>query len=116
MSYSICETALTPVVTPMMDILPYTASFLVMVAVYVIGGTLYACAGEVWMVIVARSFMGIGGLLSSALIYTYIGEMGTVMDKIRVNKGKRPLKQFMYTKAMFTSVGVNALLSGEESQ
>ena len=116
MSYSICETALTPVVTPMMDILPYTASFLVMVAVFVIGGTLYACAGEVWMVIVARSFMGIGALLSSALIYTYIGEMGTVMDKIRVKKGKRPLKQFMYTITMFTSVGVNALLSGEESQ
>lgn len=113
MSYAIFETALTPVAALMMDILPYTASYLLMVTAYVIGGTVYACAGEVWMVILARGFMGIGSLLSSALNYIYIGEMGTVMDKIRVKKGKRPLKHIFYTISMFTTVGVNVLLSGE---
>ena len=111
-SFSIFETGLIPPVTIMLGTLPYTVSLLTMMALYGASGIVYACATEVWMVIVARCLMGSGALFTSAVIYTYIGEIGTTMDEIRKKHGKAPRKHALYIMATFFSSGANALLLG----
>ena len=96
----------------MMHTLPFTPSFWGTILLYTLAGVLYGCATQVWMVILARSLMGTAALLGSAIIFTYIGENGTIMDEFREKKGRRPLKQAVYTFATFATIAMQVLLLG----
>ena len=96
----------------MMDMAPYTVSILVALFICAISGTVYATATDVWMVILARCLMGSASLIFSSIIYTYIGEVGTVMDGVREKKGKPPRKNLLYLLALLATTFANALLLG----
>ena len=112
-SSSACETVLIPVAVFILDILPFTAPLLLLMLMYAVGGALYASATEVWMAMLARGMMGGAGLFVSAVLHSYIGEMGTMMDKIRKKKGKRPLKNVLYMAVIFSINGANVLVLGK---
>jgi predicted MFS family arabinose efflux permease len=111
-SSSVCETILIPVAAFILDILPFTAPLSLLMLMYAVGGALYASATEVWMAMLARGMMGGAGLFAASVLYSYIGEMGTIMDEIRKKKGKRPLKNVLYMAAMFALNGANVLVLG----
>jgi MFS family permease len=98
--------------TFIMDTIPYTVSLLMMLSLYALGGALYATATQVWMVILGRGLMGIGTFMKSSVMYTYIGEMGTVMDESRKKKGKPPRKNLLYTMALLATSFANTLWLG----
>ena len=112
-AYSIFETALIPVAVLMLGTLPYTTSLLLTMLLYAVGGAVYACAVEVWMVMLARGLTGSAALFCSSSLQTYVGEMGTIMDKIRERKGKQPMKHVLYIMIMFATNGAMASLFGE---
>jgi MFS family permease len=112
-SSSVCETILIPVAAFILDILPFTAPLSLLMLMYAVGGALYASATEVWMAMLARGMMGGAGLFAASVLYSYIGEMGTIMDEIRKKKGKRPLKNVLYMAAMFALNGANVLVLGK---
>lgn len=95
MAGGIGEVAFCPVSGYMAENLPYSISQLVASLLYVVGGTLYALASEGWMVILGRVVIGCGGTFT-VLVHTYIGEMGTKMDRVRRKKGKRSVKFVLY--------------------
>ena len=99
-----------------MEIAPFTVSILVTMFLYALSGVVYATATDVWMVILARSGMGSASLFPSSIIYTYIGEVGTLMDKGRQIKGKPPRKHLLYIVAVFATGSTNAVLLGENKQ
>ena len=115
MASSVCETVLIPVAVFILDILhvPFTAPLVLLMLMYAIGGVLYASAIGVWMVILARGMMGGAGLFVSAVLHSYIGEMGAMMDEIRKKKGKKPLKNVLYMAVMFSINGANVLVLGK---
>ena len=76
---------------------------------------MYATATDIWMVILARSGMGSASLFLSSIVYTYIGETGTIMDRGRQIKGKPPRKHMLYTVALFATASANALVLGENN-
>ena len=97
----------------MMEIAPFTVSILVTMSIYVLSGVVYATATDVWMVILARGFMGCASLLISSIVYTYIGEAGTIMDRGRQKKGKPQRKHFLYFLTLLATGSANAFLLGE---
>ena len=113
-SFSLFEAATLPLATAMMDVVPYTVLILIMLFLYGVSGAVYATATDVWMVILARCLMGCASLLLSSIVYTYIGEMGTTMDRARNKKGKLPRKNLLYLLAILGATFANALLLGEK--
>ena len=97
----------------MMERAPFTVSILVTMSLYALSGVVYATATDVWMVILARSGMGSASLFLSSMLYTYIGETGTIMDRGRQIKGKPPRKHLLYTVVLFGTGSANAILIGE---
>ena len=113
-SFSLFEAGTLPLATAMMDVVPYTVLILIMLFLYGVSGAVYATATDVWMVILARCLMGCASLLLSSIVYTYIGEMGTTMDRARNKKGKLPRKNLLYLLAILGATFANALLLGEK--
>ncbi|CAI8010907.1 hypothetical protein GBAR_LOCUS7119 [Geodia barretti] len=111
-SFSLFEAGTLPLATAMMDVVPYTVLILIMLFLYGVSGAVYATATDVWMVILARCLMGCASLLLSSIVYTYIGEMGTTMDRARNKKGKLPRKNLLYLLAILGATFANALLLG----
>ena len=112
-SFAIFETALFPVATIMLDTLPFTPSLLLMIVLFGVSGVVYASATDVWMVILARGIMGVASLLGSSIMQTYVGEMSTILDTSREEKGQRPLKPIVYLFHLFSINGVQVLLLGK---
>ena len=112
-SFAIFETALFPVATIMLDTLPFTPTLLLMIVLFGLGGVFYASATEVWMVILARGIMGVASLLVVCILQTYVGEMSTILDTIRGEKGKRPFKPILYIFLLFSINGMQVLLLGK---
>ena len=114
-SFAIFETALFPVATIMLDTLPFTPTLLVMIVLFGVSGVFYASATDVWMVILARGIMGVASLLGSSIMQTYVGEMSTILDTSRGEKGQRPLKPIVYLFHLFSINGVQVLLLGKSN-
>ena len=112
LSFAICETAFFPVATVMVDTLPYTPLLLSSLLLSGVGGVVYACATDVWMVILARGVMGVSVLFGSSVLHTYVGETGTILDEIREKKGKRPVKHILYMVVMFATNGMQVVMLG----
>ena len=113
-SFSLFEAGSLPLIMAIMDLFPYTVLMLIMMLLNAAGGVVYATATDVWMVILARCLMGSGAMFFSSIVYTYIGEMGTIMDQVRQKKGKPSRKNLLYLLALIGTALANALLLGEE--
>ena len=111
--FSLFEAGTLPLATTMMETASFTVSILVTMSIYVLSGVVYATATDVWMVILARGFMGCASLLISSIVYTYIGEAGTIMDRGRQKKGKPQRKHFLYFLVLLATGSANAFLLGE---
>ncbi|CAI8050266.1 hypothetical protein GBAR_LOCUS27623 [Geodia barretti] len=116
-SFALFQTALFPLPTLLMDTLPYTPLILFTTFLYTISGVVYGWATRVWMVFIARGLMGSAALFGSSVIYTYIGEIGTYMDRSRRKMGKKPMKDVLYIANTLASngwyfglLGINAAL------
>ena len=66
------------------------------------GSVLYARATQVWMVIVALLFMGVGLGSAEVVSLSYLGEMTIKWDNIRQEKRKKPVKDALYVIFLFT--------------
>ena len=62
---------------------------------------MYALANKIWMVFLGLGARGTGAAFCSAIIHTYIGELGTQMDEIRKKQHKKPRKVFLYIAYSF---------------
>lgn len=93
-----------PVTATMVHKLPFTVSMLFGLSLYIVGGVLYAVADNVWMVFIGFGLFGAGST-SAAALHAYIGEMGTVMDRIREKKGKKGMKFALYLAFSFVQNG-----------
>ena len=62
---------------------------------------MYGLADKIWIVFLALSLRGAGTAFGSAIVHTYIGEMGTQMDDIRKEQCKRPRKFVLYIAYSF---------------
>ena len=113
MAYSIGETFFSFTAGFMIERYPYIFTQVVAIALYVVGGVVYALATEVWMAIVARLVLGTGAGISSLLIHTYLGEMSTRMEEIRRKQGKRPMKHVVYIIFSFVLNGTFIFSFGE---
>ena len=111
--FSLFEALSIPPAVVMMKTAPFTVSILVTMSIYALSGVVYATATDVWMVILARCFMGCGSLFMSSIVYTYIGEAGIIMDRGRLKKGKPRRKNLLYTLALLATCFANAILLGE---
>ena len=67
------------------------------------------------MVFIARGLMGSAALFGSSVIYTYIGEIGTYMDRSRRKMGKKPMKDVLYMANTLASNGWYFGLLGKQS-
>ena len=83
---------------------PYTLSFILGCLLAISGGILHATAVKGWMVIVSQFLLGCGSG-TIALVHTYIGEEGTMMDKWRIKHNKKPLKFVLHIWLSFTMNG-----------
>ena len=117
MAGGIGEIGFLPVVGYMAANLPYSVSLLVaalllaaggaicvslLVAALLLaaGGAIYAVASAGWIVILGKVVIGGAGSFL-VLVHTYIGEMGTIMDRMRSKKRKRPMKFVLYIALSF---------------
>lgn len=100
-SYPIFETATMPLAGAMLHHLPFTLTIFVFLTIFIIGGIVYGLAGSVWMVFIGYGLFGAGASFGAATVHTYIGEMGTVMDRIRRTQGKKPRKFALYIAYSF---------------
>lgn len=66
---------------------------------------MYALAKSVWTVFAGYGLMGAGGGMCSTTIFTYLGEMGDVMDEVRKRQGKKPRKHILYSVYSFVLTG-----------
>ena len=100
MAVGIGKFACLPVVGYMAENVPYSVSQLVAASLYAVGGAIYAVANEGWMLILGRVVLGCA-FSFAVLVHTYIGEMGTKMDRMRNKKRKRPMKFVLYIAFSF---------------
>ena len=104
MAGGIGEFACLPVVGYMAENVPYSVSQLVAASLLAAGGAIYALASEGWMILLGKAvFGGAGSYL--VIVHTYIGEMGTKMDRLRSKKRKRPMKFAVYIAFSFVMNG-----------
>ena len=109
-SFFLFEAGSLPLVMAIMDRLPYTVLIQIMMLLNALSGVVYATATDVWMVILARCLMGSATMLFSSVVFTYIGEMGTIMDQVRQKKGKPQRKNLLYLLALIATTLANALI------
>ena len=100
MAGGIGEIGFLPVVGYMAANLPYSVSLLVAALLLAAGGAIYALASAGWIVILGKVVIGGAGSFL-VLVHTYIGEMGTIMDRMRSKKRKRPMKFVLYIALSF---------------
>ena len=62
---------------------------------------MYGLADKIWMVFLGLGARGAGTAFASAIVHTYIGEMGMQMDEIRKAKLKKPRKFILYIAYSF---------------
>ena len=84
---------------------PITATVLLSLLLFAVGGLVYALAVNVWMVLTGKSFFGVAITLGLVSTHVYFGEMGAAMDEIRRRKNKKPLKFIIYVSYTFTFSG-----------
>ena len=89
------------VTVPLANHLPFSILLFGFVALASVGGGLYALAQSVWVAFLGRGLTGAGIQFGAATLHTYLGEMGTVMDKIRERQGKKPRKFTLYITLSF---------------
>jgi MFS family permease len=111
-SFGLFETALFPLPMLMMDSLPFTLLMLLTFSLFTVAGVVYGCATHIWIVFVARGLMGAAALFASSIIYTYIGEIGSIMDMERLKMRKKPMKGTLYLAITFTTHGSHIVLLG----
>jgi hypothetical protein len=111
-SFALFETVLFPLPMLMMDSLPFTLLMLLTFSLFTVAGVVYGCATHIWMVFVARGLMGAAALFASSIIYTYTGEIGSIMDMERLKMGKKPIKGSLYLAITFTTHGYHIILLG----
>ena len=104
MAKGIGEFLFYPVIGYMAQNLPYSASQLVAASLFAVGGAVYALASAGWIVILGQVVIGVAGSFI-VLVHTYIGEMGTIMDRMRSKKRKRPMKFVLYIVFSFILTG-----------
>lgn len=93
-----------PITAVMAHRLPFTISMLFNLSLFAVGGAVYALAVNVWMVYIGQGLIG-AGVTCATTIHTYVGEMGTIMDHIRVKQGKKPRKFIVYAALSFLFTG-----------
>jgi hypothetical protein len=54
-------------------------------------------------------------LFASSIIYTYIGEIGSIMDMERLKMRKKPMKGTLYLAITFTTHGSHIVLLGNNA-
>ena len=74
---------------------------------------MYGLAEKIWIVFLGLSLWGAGIAFGSAIVHTYIGEMGEQMDKIRKEQCKRPRKFILYIAYSFVLNGGHFFSHGE---
>jgi MFS family permease len=109
----LCEFAVFPLALWMTRRVPFTVPLLIGVSLLVVSGTMYALSGDVWVLMISRGVMGMGGGLSIPALHTYMGEMGTVMDQVREKQGKKPRKFAVYIAFSFIMSGGFVIAFGE---
>ncbi|CAI8055072.1 hypothetical protein GBAR_LOCUS30061 [Geodia barretti] len=108
-SFALFETILFPLPMLMMDSLPFTLLMLLTFSLFTVAGVVYGCATHIWMVFVARGLMGAAALFASSIIYTYTGEIGSIMDMERLKMRKKPMKGTLYLAITFTTHGYHII-------
>ena len=98
-----------------MDSLPFTLLMLLTFSLFTVAGVVYGCATHIWMVFVARGLMGAAALFASSIIYTYTGEIGSIMDMERLKMRKKPMKDTLYLAITFTTHGYHIILLGNNA-
>ena len=98
--YPLFEAVTMPFATMTVHRFPFTVLMIFALFLCIVGATMYALAVNVWMVFIAHGLIG-AGATCAVVIHTYIGEMGTVMDDIRVKQGKKPRKYTLYIAFSF---------------
>ena len=112
-SPALFELVVFPLTMVLIHSFPFTPLLLLTFLLCTVGGVVYGLATQVWMLFVARGIMGMGVALGMTVLYTYIGEQGTYMDRIREAKQKRPMKPVVYISVLLTIVVLQVLLLGE---
>ena len=92
---------LTPITAITSHHLPFSVTILFSLSFYILGGMVYGLADKIWIVFLALSLRGAGTAFGSAVVHTYIGEMGTQIDEIRKEQCKRPRKFILYIAYSF---------------
>ena len=105
MSYPLFEMATIPLAGALLHRLPYSISIATFMIFYITGGIVYSQARSLWTAFVGFGIIGMGSSLCPVTVNTYMGEMGTVMDKIRKKQGKKPRKYFLYIVFSFVLNG-----------
>ena len=95
MTKGIGELLFYPVIGYMAQNLPYSVSQLVAALLFAAGGAVYALASAGWVVMLGN-FVLRCAISFAVLVHTYIGEMGTKLDRMRNKKRKRPMKFVLY--------------------
>ena len=86
--------------------LPYSVALVVSLSLYLLGGVVHAVTDRLWMLFIAMVLKeGVGYGLAVAIMHTYIGELGTRMDKIRKEQHKKPRKFILYVSLSFLLTG-----------
>jgi MFS family permease len=98
---ALLQVLLTPIAAIMSHLLPFSLTILLSLSLYIIGGIVYGLADVVWMVFLGLGLWGAGTAFCSVIIHTYMGEMGTKMDEIRMQQHKRPRKLIVYVAYAF---------------
>ena len=101
MATPLFETGSVPLAIPLVHRLPFTILMYIAVLTAAMGGAMYALAGSILTVFIGRGLMGVASQFSASVIHSYIGEMGTVMDDIRRNQGKKQLKFTLFIVLSF---------------
>lgn len=114
-SYPIFETAVMPLAGAMLHHLPFSVTIFSFLVIYMTGGIVYGFASTVWMVFIGYGLFGAGASFGSATVHTYIGEMGTVMDRVRQTQGKKPRKFVLYIAYSFVLTGGVAVPFGKSN-
>ena len=108
-AHPLFEAGTLPLTVIIVHRLPFCFLLYTYLCLAAVGGVMYALAESVWIAFAGRALMGAGISVGAASIHTYIGEMGTMMDNIRENQGKKPRKFLLYIAHSFALNGGIAL-------
>ena len=101
MALALAATITLPLAGKICDKCPHSIISLAAVFFFVVGGLIYGCSTELWMLILAQVVIGIGLGNACAVNSSYWGEMTIKGDEIRQEKKKKPLKDVLYVVYLF---------------